>query len=95
MLVPSLVEGFSLPLIEALACDTPVVAFDLEVYREVARGFATFLLPLNAKSWVDWLIPKSVEPHGPPSHLMDPVDYAKLCAYYSMDSLIGQHIAAY
>lgn len=53
MLVPSLAEGFSLPLIEALACDTPVVAFDLEVYLEVARGFATFLLPLNAKSWVD------------------------------------------
>jgi len=33
VLVPSLAEGFSLPLIEALACDTPVVASDLEVHR--------------------------------------------------------------
>jgi glycosyltransferase involved in cell wall biosynthesis len=95
VLVPSLAEGFSLPLIEALVCDTPVVASDLEVHREVGRGYANFLPPLNAESWADWLISKSLFPQSPPSELMGGGEYKKLCAYYSMDRLIAQHIAAY
>lgn len=95
VLVPSLAEGFSLPLIEALVCDTPMVASDLEVHREVCRGYATFLPPLNAESWADWLISRSLSPQSPPSELMGSAEYKKLCAYYSMDRLIAQHIAAY
>lgn len=95
VLVPSLAEGFSLPLIEALVCDTPVVVSDLEVHREVGRGYATFLPPLNAESWADCLISKSLSPQNPPSELMGGAEYTKLLAYYSMDRLIAQHIAAY
>jgi glycosyltransferase involved in cell wall biosynthesis len=95
VLVPSLAEGFSLPLIEALVCDTPVVASDIEVHREVGRGYATFMPPLNAESWADWLISKSLSPQSPPSELMGGAEYTKLLAHYSMDRLIAQHIAAY
>jgi glycosyltransferase involved in cell wall biosynthesis len=95
VLVPSLAEGFSLPLIEALVCDTPVVASDLEVHREVGRRFATFLPPLNAECWAEWLISKCLSPQSPPSELMGGLEYAKLCEYYSMARLIAQHISAY
>lgn len=35
VLVPSLAEGFGLPIIEALACGAPVIASDIPVLREV------------------------------------------------------------
>ena len=41
-LLPSEREGFGLPLVEALACGTPVVASDIPVLREVGAGAAEY-----------------------------------------------------
>lgn len=38
-------EGFGLPLLEALACGTPVVASDLPVFREVVGGHGALVAP--------------------------------------------------
>lgn len=43
---PSSYEGFGLPVLEAMACGCPVVAADLDVVREVARGAVT-LVPVG------------------------------------------------
>lgn len=43
---PSLAEGFNLPLIEAASCNTPVIASDLPVHREVL-GTAGRYAPLG------------------------------------------------
>jgi glycosyltransferase involved in cell wall biosynthesis len=42
---PSLAEGFGLPVAEAMACGTPVVASDIEVLREVAGDAALYAPP--------------------------------------------------
>ena len=41
-LLPSEREGFGLPLVEAFACGTPVVASDIPVLREVGAGAAAY-----------------------------------------------------
>ncbi len=50
-LVPSFAEGYGLPLAEALAAGTPVVASDIPVFREVSQGCATLLDPTDGPGW--------------------------------------------
>jgi len=51
MLMPSQVEGFGLPVIEALHSGTPVIAADLPVYREIVGDLPTYLDPQDADAW--------------------------------------------
>ncbi len=43
--MPSRYEGFGLPVLEAMACETPVVAADIPALREVASDAALFVPP--------------------------------------------------
>jgi glycosyltransferase involved in cell wall biosynthesis len=40
LVMPSLVEGFGLPMLEAMACGTPVLASDCSALRELGEGAA-------------------------------------------------------
>lgn len=51
MLMPSLVEGYGLPVIEALALGTPVIASDLPVYREIVGDLPAYLDSADAAAW--------------------------------------------
>lgn len=51
LLMPSFVEGFGLPIIEALQLGTPVIASDLPVYREIVGDIPTYLDPLDGSGW--------------------------------------------
>lgn len=53
LLAPSLVEGFSLPVAEALALGTPVIASDIAVHREIADDRALLVGTLDGNSWVE------------------------------------------
>ena len=45
---PSLYEGFGIPILEAFACNCPVVLSDIEVFREVAGNAALYVNPKSA-----------------------------------------------
>lgn len=46
-LMPSLYEGFGLPIIESMACGTPVMTSDVGAMAEVAGGHALLCRPLD------------------------------------------------
>lgn len=51
LLFPSLVEGYGLPLIEALHAGVPVIASDLPVFREIGQNIPDFLDPMDPAAW--------------------------------------------
>jgi glycosyltransferase involved in cell wall biosynthesis len=63
LLFPSLAEGYGLPLIEALALGTPVIASNLPVFREIGGDIPEYLDPLDNTGWekaiLDYLPPES------------------------------------
>jgi glycosyltransferase involved in cell wall biosynthesis len=52
LLSPSFSEGFGLPVVEALALGTPVLASDIAAHREVGGGFAEYLDPMDGLGWL-------------------------------------------
>lgn len=49
--MPSLYEGFGMPILEAMACGTPVVASDIPVLKEVGSTYATYADPSSPHSF--------------------------------------------
>ena len=45
-------EGFGLPIVEALACGTPIVASDIPVLREIGSGAVTYCPAGASADWV-------------------------------------------
>src|SRR5260370_23004701 len=56
VLLPSDSEGFGLPLLEAMACGTPVVASDLAVLREVGGGAACYSPVGDIDAWLNIIV---------------------------------------
>ena len=53
LLLPSEREGFGLPVLEALACGTPVIASDIDALREVGGDAATYCPPDDVDQWAE------------------------------------------
>lgn len=52
LLFPSLIEGYGIPLAEALAMGVPVLASDIPAFREVGGHVPEFLDPLDGPAWL-------------------------------------------
>ena len=51
LVYPSLMEGFGIPPLEAIACNTPVIVSDIPVFREIYGNAAIYVQLGNADSW--------------------------------------------
>jgi glycosyltransferase involved in cell wall biosynthesis len=56
LIFPSFVEGFGLPLIEAILHKTPVIASNLEVFREIAGDIPEYIDPIDTKGWEKMIV---------------------------------------
>lgn len=62
LLAPSFSEGFGLPVAEALALGTPVIASTIAAHREVGSDCAEYLDPLDGLGWLQTIRDYSAEP---------------------------------
>ena len=83
ILVPSLAEGFSLPLVEGLVADVPIITSNISVHKEVSSSFAYNIDPNNCDEWVDLMLLKS---KLKPSQRLNE-KYNELLDYFSIDRL--------
>ncbi len=65
VLLPSAREGFGLPIIEAMACGTPVIATDLPVTREVGGTAARYAGLDDVRGWRDGVLEILLESQDP------------------------------
>jgi glycosyltransferase involved in cell wall biosynthesis len=57
LVLPSLIEGFGLPVVEAMSQGTPVVASDIPAVREVGQDAVLYVgRPLDQRAWIDALV---------------------------------------
>jgi glycosyltransferase involved in cell wall biosynthesis len=56
LLMPSFVEGYGMPVAEALSAGVPVIASDLSVFREIAGDIPDYLDPLDGTGWAQTIV---------------------------------------
>ncbi len=56
LVFPSSVEGYGLPLVEALYCGTPVIASNLGVFRELAGDVPDYFSPIDGLGWMNAIL---------------------------------------
>ena len=91
ILVPSLAEGFSLPLVEGLVADVPIITSNISVHKEVSSSFAYNIDPNNCDEWVDLMLLKN---KLKPSQRLNET-YNELLDYFSIDRLTKRTLNLY
>ncbi len=62
LLMPSFAEGFGIPVVEALAGGTPVIASDIGAHREAGGAAADYLDPTDGPAWTRAILARCATP---------------------------------
>lgn len=79
LLVPSLAEGFSLPLLEGRALGVPVIASDIPVHRERADPGVRLLATDDCEGWLAAIDSTRLQPKRPSFPAIPIVEEASYC----------------
>ena len=93
--IPSVAEGFSLPLIESLSCNTPCIASDIPVHAEVGGEFAQLIPGDSVEPWMDMLAAISASPLQRPKTLLGEEAWSRLTDHYSLKKMTERHVEFY
>jgi O-antigen biosynthesis alpha-1,2-rhamnosyltransferase len=93
LVFPSLVEGFGLPIAEALHKGLPVLASDIPIFREVGQEFCTYFNLSDTSSLAG--IVRKIEESGEMPRVCRPEKYLLLSWKESCRQLIKKSIAMY
>lgn len=86
LLFPSFVEGFGLPLVEALSLGVPAIASDIAVFREFAGEVPDYADPLDGARWM-----ALIEDYAKPQSTFRAAQMDRLMSFRSPSW--GQHMA--
>jgi len=89
---PSLIEGFGLPGLEAIACGLPVLASDIPVFREIYKNGAIYFNPLSSNDLAE-KIKKIIEDRKLRKNLK--LKARKLVYLYSWEKMAKKTIKIY
>lgn len=56
LLFPSFVEGWGMPLVEAMTMKTPVICSDLSVFHEAGQELAIYISPIDSAQWKEEIL---------------------------------------
>ena len=79
LIMPSLYEGFGIPVIEAMKINTPIISSNIDPLQEVIQTCAFYFDPHNQKNLIDQLIKFN---KTPPSEIKKMTELAKTRADY-------------
>lgn len=73
VIVASSIEGFGLPLVEAMYYNVPVIASDIEVFREIGDAYPTYFSLSNINSLID--VVNQAKPKISKNHAIKPTSW--------------------
>jgi len=88
LLMPSFGEGFGLPVAEALAVGTPVVASDIAAFRNFRTAGAALIDPIDAPAWRTEILRLAARPGPQPRPDRQQPDWTDVDYFRNIESFL-------